>query len=219
MARAATRARVPRRQRGGQSHHAHWRAPASMLACLLAGTAFAIGHHYFNESLKGHTAKTASVRIAWFHVSRQQFNFTVGTAFAFLVQSALTASVSTAYSQLFWRRIRKHPQTELSTMDTLFAGVSSPYGLFKVMVWWREPLLFVMAITFWCASAIRKSSVITANLLNAKAHSLRLRLHPRNIVRYSGADLCERHECSPVGRLQELQLPGLHTWRSKWSRG
>ncbi|KAK4565307.1 hypothetical protein LTR86_003924 [Recurvomyces mirabilis] len=85
----------------------HWMAPTGMVLGLAVGILLAAGHHLFYASLSGTEAPTGTLfSVIGADVSRQQLNTAVGTAFAFLVKSALMITVSIAFAQAFWRAIR-----------------------------------------------------------------------------------------------------------------
>ena len=72
----------------------HWKAPTTMLATFAIGVAFAIGHHFFYQSLDGTPLDSATFD--------QQINTAVGTAFAFLVCSFLSVAIGVAFVQVLW---------------------------------------------------------------------------------------------------------------------
>lgn len=83
------------------NRHIHWVTPTNISATLLAGIAFALGHHFFYARLSGQNAPTGSYEFAGSRPSKQQVNIAVGTAFAFLVKSILAIAVGISYTQLF----------------------------------------------------------------------------------------------------------------------
>lgn len=127
--------------------HIHWAAPATMVLALLFGALLALGHHLFYASLQGSPTPTGTLDITWSNVSVQQLNTAIGTAFAFLVKAFLVVAVSVAYFQTFWRAaaISKKGPT-LANLDTTFSILGNALGFFQVHVWWRHPLLLLLAL-------------------------------------------------------------------------
>ena len=120
----------------------HWRQPSMMLGSLLAGTVAAISHHVFYNSLDGQVVGDES---------SQQWNFRIGTGFAFLVRVFLSLSMGTAIVQCFWHSLQtnKRPVT-LENLDHLFTISTSLPGLFQPGVWAFNPLMVLLAVVSWC---------------------------------------------------------------------
>ncbi|KAL8846410.1 MAG: hypothetical protein Q9221_008491 [Calogaya cf. arnoldii] len=97
----------------------YWTAPSLMLASLIVGTLFALGHHLFYASLDHKQASTslAGYYVLGMHISIQQFNTAVGTAFAFLVR---------AFSGNIDKIRRLLPIASIITPATLSVGVDFP---------------------------------------------------------------------------------------------
>jgi hypothetical protein len=68
-----------------------------MLGSLLAGTAAAVGHHFFYMHYDNRSVR---------NTTEQKYLSNGGTAFAFLVKMFLAIATGTAYVQLFWRSLR-----------------------------------------------------------------------------------------------------------------
>jgi hypothetical protein len=119
-----------------------------MIASLLVGVAFAIGHHEFYRSL--HHTEVRSVSYEFFagwKITAQQLNTAGGTAFAFAVKASLVFAVSTAYVQLLFRAIAKAGH-RVAHIDSWFSGLGDITSLFAVTTW-KQPLLAVVALTVW----------------------------------------------------------------------
>ena len=126
----------------------HWRAPTTMLGSFAIAVALAAGHHALYASLAGTEVVSDPTVIAGFDVASQQLYTAGGTSFAFLVKAMLAVSVSTAYVQVMWRTAFCKA-TAVSTLDALFDVLASLLSLVRVQVWWRYPLLFMLALSFW----------------------------------------------------------------------
>lgn len=132
-----------------------WLTHLTILTCLLLGIVFACSHHAFYAHLAGTPASDHEYRVvANWSVSNQQLNIAIGTAFAFLVKSALGAAISIAYAQLFWRQVKRISHAvPLASVDNAFSALASPIGLVKIWTWKEWPLLFGVAALIWCVSA------------------------------------------------------------------
>ena len=128
----------------------HWQAPTTVVLALAAGVLFAAGHHLFYKSLDGTPAANIGYNILGSQVSPQQLNIAGGTAFAFLVKACLVTALATAYVQLFWRAmLRKSREVTLERLDTTFSALSNVHYLLKLWIWWRYPVLFLLALIAW----------------------------------------------------------------------
>ena len=128
----------------------HWKAPTTIALALAAGILLAIGHHLFYNILDGQPASSDGCNILGSQVSTQQLNIAGGTALSYLVNACLLAALATAYVQLFWRAML-HPSREvvLERLDTVFSALTTIHHILKVWVWWRYPLLFLLALLAW----------------------------------------------------------------------
>ena len=133
-------------QLSGRSGGIHWRACTSMVASLLFGILLALGHHLFYNNLNGKPVGAPEHVIIG--VTRQQLNLTLGTLFAFLVNAFLGIAVTTSYTQIVWGAVKKRATT-LETIDTVFYVVTSFWSLVCFSVWWKYPLLLLLALTIW----------------------------------------------------------------------
>jgi hypothetical protein len=141
----------------GQKHDIHWFGPVSMLGSLWAGLTFALGHHFFYNSLDGQEVPSGSYRVSEYDsgISKQQSHFTLGTAFAFATKTCLVIAVSTAYIQLFWKSLAgqlSHKPYTLRSIDKAYSALSNATLLANLPGWRRFPLLFTLALTTWYAT-------------------------------------------------------------------
>lgn len=145
-----------------------WLATATMLAFLLLGIDFALGHHVFYQSLEGTKVSNGESYIVGFNVSRQEVSTAIGTAFAFLVKACLVGSVTVAFTQLFWQAAKCNAQSKpptLGHLDVLSIALSDVTALFSIRVWWRYPLLLLAATAAWL---IPVASIITPATLSVQ---------------------------------------------------
>jgi hypothetical protein len=130
----------------GRHSGIYWRAYTTMVASLVAGILLALGHHLFYSSLNGKPVGAAEEVMHW--VTRQQFNGTIGCLFAFSVNTFLLVAVTTAYTQISWSAI-KGRSTRLDTIDTIFQAATSFWTLFSFKIWWKYPVLLLLALIIW----------------------------------------------------------------------
>ncbi|KAL7780981.1 hypothetical protein V8C43DRAFT_246644 [Trichoderma afarasin] len=139
------------------------RAMGTMVAMLLFGTAFSIGHHFFYQSLSG-KPPPSSVYFSRFGggLTGQQVNLAVGSVFAFLVNSALGAVITTAADQALWATIRTKP-LKLGTIDNLATVTTGIWSVFDFRLWRDSPIRMFMVTILWL---IPITSFITPATLN-----------------------------------------------------
>lgn len=114
----------------------------------------AMGHHLFYASLNGREAPTQTWTIVDTDISRQQLNTAVGTAFAFVVKSALCIAVSLAFVQAFWRAVQTSKKgPTLASLDNGYLLLSNFLGLFQPSVWRNFQLPLLLAFIGWCVAS------------------------------------------------------------------
>ena len=124
-----------------------------MVASLIVGTLFALCHHLFYARLDRKPAPTSleGYDLLGTHVSIQQYNTAIGTAFAFLVRACLILSNSIAYFQILIWSVRKHGTkgTTLVHLDVMTSVLQDLVSLVSFRTWWRRPWLWVLAVVAW----------------------------------------------------------------------
>lgn len=136
----------------------HWFAPFLMLGSFALAILLCFGHHLFYQSLEGSRVSSTDRKLLGARFTAQQVNIAGGTAFAFLAKAAFVLSVSTAYYQAFWKMARQSPARgkppTLGRLDDAFSALNNILALANLPLWFRFPLLFVIAITAWsvCSS-------------------------------------------------------------------
>ncbi|KAL8685418.1 MAG: hypothetical protein Q9218_007774 [Villophora microphyllina] len=127
--------------------HIHWTAPTLIIASFICGTLFALGHHLFYASLDHKHASTSSdlYSVLGMHISDQQFNTAVGTAFAFMVRACLMLSISLAYFQIFIWTVKNHGTkgTKLGDLDVMADVLHDFLSLASLRTWRRRPWLLL----------------------------------------------------------------------------
>lgn len=131
--------------------------PAFMLAALVAGSCFAIGHDRFYRRLNHSIVPTNNFAIAKFQLSEEQTNLKIGNAFAFLTKFFLTLAATVAFCQAFWQEAKQESahnrtHTSLAQLDTKVKIIREPTAVVSLQVWRNSPLLQVVTTIVWCAS-------------------------------------------------------------------
>ena len=119
---------------------AHWGAPVAMVATVLCGVAFAIGHdrfyHHFDDQPVGSGLQ-------------QKVIINVGTAFAILVKMFFTIATATVFSQQIFQSLKRRAET-INDIDSLFDVFGNLLHFVKLGLWSRHCALAVIAIVVWC---------------------------------------------------------------------
>lgn len=122
------------------ANRAHWEAPAVMVASVLCGVAFAIGHdrfyHHFDNQQVGSSLQ-------------QKVIINVGTAFAFLVKMFFTIAAATVFSQQIFQSLKHNAET-INDIDTLFDVFDNLLHFAKIGLWFRHFALATIAVVVWC---------------------------------------------------------------------
>ncbi|OJD36450.1 formylmethionine deformylase-like protein [Diplodia corticola] len=134
----------------------HWRSPTLMMFFLIAGIAFALGHHFHYQSLDGTTVSTET---------SQQWAIRIGTGLAFLCKTSLAASVGVAYTQRLWVTVKKRVLS-LQNLDDAFSLTTDPFSFFSSRVLISAKLLCLLAACMWCIPIV---ATITPATLSVRA--------------------------------------------------
>lgn len=128
------------RPRSVKNEKRSWKAPTTMLCALVLGLGLALAQHFTYASLDGRPVSTVSVSQAW--ISR------ISTGLAFLVKVALTICVGAAYVQHQWLRLKQTP-FKVNDVDSLTSALGNIFCLFESLIWFRYPILTLMALVSW----------------------------------------------------------------------
>jgi len=104
---------------------------------LAAAIALAVGHHYMCLSLAGEPVDDISVS--------QALVFRFSALLAFLVKTALTIGVGTAYVQQQFLRFQRSTFI-LTDVDALTSVLGNAFSLFGTAVWFANPKLTLIAL-------------------------------------------------------------------------
>lgn len=115
------------------------RTPSLIVLWALVGFGWAIGHHFYYQSLDGTKAGSSS---------RQSWAVRFGTAFAFLVVASLRAACDIAYKQYIWT-LFKRKAFSLDTLDKLFSVTSDPTAFVSWEFIRYAKIAFLVAIVCW----------------------------------------------------------------------
>ena len=116
-----------------------WKTPLLIVLWTLVGVSWAIGHHFYYQSLDGSRAGSPP---------RQSWPVRFGTAFAFLVVASLRAACDTAYKQYIWT-LFKRKAFSLDTLDRLFSVLSDPTAFMSWEFLTHAKIAFLIAIVCW----------------------------------------------------------------------
>jgi hypothetical protein len=116
-----------------------WLSAAQMGGLFLLGLATAIGHHILYTSLDGSLAGG---------VNRQQWSIRFGTAFAYLTQTSLAASVVCAHSQHIWT-VFKATSISIQGIDAMFSASTDPTAFGTTEMLMKAKLASIMAVAAW----------------------------------------------------------------------
>lgn len=124
-------------------------SPATMFIGVFFGVVFALGHHFFYNSLNNKNTPNADYDIlgTTYHVSGQQINVSAGTVFAFFSKFCLGFALSNAFEQVAWKAVKG--KTRIGTIDDLFNVLNNGFQCFNFTLWRRFPLAMVLGLIFW----------------------------------------------------------------------
>ena len=123
------------------SNHIDPIAPIIMIASLILGVGFALGHHFFYNSRDGTSVG---------NTTQQEWYIRVGTYFAYLVTFTLGVAIATAYTQQFWYSLRSRSVT-VEEVDSLFAFLVNVTPFLDTKLWRGNFMLVFMAAIKWSA--------------------------------------------------------------------
>lgn len=117
----------------------HWRTPALMVFCFLAGVVFAVGQDILYRHLHHMHISTTEAKDRW---------VLYGRALAYLSKVAFGGCVILVYRQRSWRTFRDRALTVLS-IDQLFDALDDPslFGNWEVIS--NAPVPVTIALVFW----------------------------------------------------------------------
>lgn len=123
------------------SKHIDLIAPIIMIASLVLGVGFALGHHFFYNSRDGTSVG---------NTTQQEWYIRVGTYFAYLVTFTLGVAIATAYTQQFWYSLRSRSVT-VEEVDSLFAFLVNVTPFLDIRLWRGNFMLVFIAGIKWLA--------------------------------------------------------------------
>ena len=117
-----------------------WKAPLIMLAGLICGSCFALGHHFLYQNINGLPVDNVQTSQAWFLRS--------GNLLAALVKLSYAISIGVVFVQVQWLKLHQIP-LRVKDIDALSNVLSDILNIFGNSVWLRLPSLTLLAIIFW----------------------------------------------------------------------
>jgi len=119
--------------------HRNWKSPILMLAFWLVGVACSFAHCIFYASLGG-----TIVGAPW----QQETNLRLGTAFAFISQISLTASVWQTHTQWIWRCLAK-VTLRMATLNDIFSADTSILWVRNFAMFKKFTVGYLIALYAW----------------------------------------------------------------------
>ncbi|PON23682.1 hypothetical protein TGAM01_v207329 [Trichoderma gamsii] len=185
-------------------------AGGTMAIMLLFGAAFAIGHHFFYQSLSGNPPPN----VVYFRsfaggLTGQQFNLAVGSVFAFLVNSALGVAIHTAANQALWVAIRTKP-SKLGVIDNLATATTNIWNVFDFRLWKSSPIRMTLITIFWILSVAFFITPATLNIKWSMTTSVSMTRVPQvDFTSLNFAEIQLEQSTSPDYRYYNPQYPVL----------
>ncbi|KAL2074611.1 hypothetical protein VTL71DRAFT_8389 [Oculimacula yallundae] len=105
----------------------NWLVPVKMLALFIGGSALAVGHHCYYQSLVDTRVSSNSSKSSSWDIDSQEWKIRFGTAFAFLAKTFLAAAVSIAYKQHIWATCRRKAYS-IAGLDALFSATADLFA-------------------------------------------------------------------------------------------
>ncbi|KAJ5951220.1 uncharacterized protein N7479_009633 [Penicillium vulpinum] len=151
-----------------------WRCPTLMVAFVVCGAMFSMGHHLYYRSLDNTLVHS---------VDQQTWAIRIGTGFAFLVKSFLVSAVGIAAVQQMWATLHRK-FVKLRGIDSMFAVLTSPIALLSPDLWVCAKTLILLAVISWLIplTAIVTPATLSINLLPT-TNITQLRVPTVNFVR------------------------------------
>ncbi|KAL8303353.1 hypothetical protein RB600_006998 [Gaeumannomyces tritici] len=132
----------------------YWGSPALMAFLLIAGVAFALGHHFHYKSLNNTLVPSQE---------SQQWAIRIGTGLAFLSKASLAASVGVAYTQRLWVSVKKRSMS-LQNLDKAFSLTTDPFSFLSAFLIARTKMLYLLAAAVWCIPLVATITPATLSI-------------------------------------------------------
>ena len=117
-----------------------WKAPLTMLAGLICGSCFAIGHHFLYENIHGLPVDYVQTSQVWFLRS--------GNLLASLVRLSYAISIGVAFVQVQWLKLHQF-SLRVKDIDAISNALADILNMIGNSVWLRLPSLTLLALIFW----------------------------------------------------------------------
>ncbi|KAJ4856067.1 hypothetical protein T069G_09435 [Trichoderma breve] len=188
------------------------RAMGTMVVMLLFGATFSIGHHFFYQSLSG---KPPPSSVYFSHLggglTGQQVNLAVGSVFAFLVNSAFGAVITTAADQALWATVRTKT-LKLGTIDNLATATTGIWSIFDFRLWRESPIRMILVTILWLISITSFITPATLNVVWSATTSTSLMRVPQiDFTSLNFANIQSQPSLSPMYAYSNPQYAVLQT--------
>ncbi|KAF2002416.1 hypothetical protein P154DRAFT_488382 [Amniculicola lignicola CBS 123094] len=122
--------------------HIHrWKSPMLMILFFIIGLAMSLAHCIFYPKLSGKVVGDSSSQ-------EEKLRYVFGTAFSFLAQISLAATVWTCYTQWLWRTVKGTEMT-VGAYNAAFGADTSFLSLMNIEMLRKMRLGSVMALFAW----------------------------------------------------------------------
>jgi len=111
-----------------------------MILSLFSGIALSVGHHFFYARFDGLLVGEVPIDQTWI--------IRIGTIFAFAAKTLLVIAASAAFIQQQWLALSRN-EFKIRQIDTMTGVLGNAFSLFASRIWFRFPLLALMAGVTW----------------------------------------------------------------------
>ncbi|KAK1761515.1 hypothetical protein QBC47DRAFT_370314 [Echria macrotheca] len=129
--------------------------PAAVCGLIAAALGFAIGHHFYYQSLSGTVVQSED---------QQAWSIRLGTGAAVLTKTSLVALIGIAAVQRIWATLRRKSMT-LGGIDAVFGIMGDPTWFFSGELLGHAKILVLLAVVSWCIPLI---TIITPATLSVQ---------------------------------------------------
>lgn len=126
-----------------------------MIVFMLAGVGFALGHHFFYNSLRGVEVAPDDGKWNW-NTSSQEWKTRYGTALAFISKTTMTVAIGFAYQEHLWRTLRKK-SVSIAGIDAAFAANDNALSFFNWDFLKNVKVGYLLALLGWYVELVSET--------------------------------------------------------------
>jgi hypothetical protein len=143
--------------REGVGQRFGWQTPATVAALTCVAIGFALGHHFYYQSLKDTLVLSED---------QQSWSIRLGTGAAVFTKTALVALIGIAAVQRIWATLRQKAMT-LKGIDGMFGIMGDPTCIFNSELLGHAKVLTLFAVVSWCVCLSQCMILLVADLTGA----------------------------------------------------